>query len=47
MKSIGTEFLSPDCLSGVNHMRGMSYHTVLNIAFYPELVQICVHNCYT
>ena len=29
MKSIGEEFLRPDALPGVNHMRGMQYQIVL------------------
>ena len=37
LKSIGAEFLRPDALLGVNHMRGMQYKIVLNIAFWPEL----------
>ena len=37
MKSIGAEFLRPDALPSVNHMRGMQYQIVLNIAFCPEL----------
>ena len=37
MKSIGAEFLRPDALPGVNHMRGMQYQMVLNIAFSPKL----------
>ena len=37
MKSIGAECLRPDALPGVNHMRGMKYQIVLNIAFCPEL----------
>ena len=36
MKSIGAEFLQPDALPGVNHMRGMQYQIVLNIAFSSE-----------
>ena len=51
MKSIGAEFLRPDVLPGVNHMCGMQYSIVLNIAFWLGLtntvVQICVHNSYT
>ena len=51
MKSIGAEFLRQDALPGVNHMRGMQYQIVVNIALWPELtntvVQICVHNSYT
>ena len=35
--SIGAEFLQPDALPGVNHMRGMQYEMVLNIKFWPEL----------
>ena len=31
MKSIGVEFLRPDALPGVNHMRGMHLQIVLNI----------------
>ena len=37
MKSIGAEVLRPDALPGVDHMRGMQYKIVLNIAFCPEL----------
>ena len=37
MKSIGAEFLRPDALPGVNHMRGMHYQIGLNMAFCPEL----------
>ena len=37
MKSIGAEFLRPDALTGVNHMRGMQYQIVLNIALCPEI----------
>ena len=37
MKSIGAEFLRLDALPGVNHMRGMQYKIVLNIAFCPKL----------
>ena len=29
MKSIGAEFLRPDVLPGVNHMRGMQYQIVI------------------
>ena len=51
MKSIGAEFLRPDALPGVNHMRVIQYSIVLNIAFRPELnnivVEIRVHNPYT
>ena len=36
MKSIGAEFLRPDVIPGVNHMRGMQYQIFLNIAFCPE-----------
>ena len=35
MKSIGAEFLRADALVGVNHMRGMPYRIVINIAFCP------------
>ena len=41
MKTIGAEFLLPDDLPGVNHMRGMQYQIVLNIAFCPELKFVC------
>ena len=44
MKSIGVEFLQLDALPGINHMRGMQYQIVLNIAFCPELSQ---YNSYT
>ena len=38
MKSIGAEFfLRPYAVPGINHMRGMQYQIVLNIAFCPEL----------
>ena len=37
MKSIGAEFLWPDDLPGVNHMRGMQYQIGLNITFWPEI----------
>ena len=37
MKSIGAEFLRPDDLPGVNHMRVTQYQTVLNITYCPEL----------
>ena len=37
MKSIGAEFLRPDALPGINHMRGMQYQIVLNITICPEL----------
>ena len=37
MKSIGAEILRPDALPGVNHMRGMQYEIVLNIAFCPKI----------
>ena len=33
MKSIGAEFLRPDALPGVNHMRGIQYQIVLNMNF--------------
>ena len=36
MKSIGAEILRPDALPGVNHMRGMQYQIVLNLAICPE-----------
>ena len=45
MKSIGSEFLRPDALPSLNHMRGMQYQIVLNITFWS--VQICVHISYT
>ena len=37
IKNIRAEFLRPGALPGVNHMRGMQYQIVLNIAFCPEL----------
>ena len=37
MKSIGTEILRPDALPGVNHMCGMQYQIVLNIALCPQI----------
>ena len=37
MKSIGAEYLRPDALPGVNHMRGMQYQKVINIAFWSKL----------
>ena len=37
MKSIGAEFLRPDDLPGVIHMRGIQYQIVLNITFWPKL----------
>ena len=37
MKSIGTEFLRPDAIPGINHMRGMQYQIVLNIVFCTKL----------
>ena len=37
MKSIGVEFVRPDALPGVNHMRGMQNQIVINIAFCPKL----------
>ena len=37
MKSIGAECLRLDALPGVNHMRGMQYQIVLNVALCPEL----------
>ena len=37
MKSIRVEFLRPDSRPGVNHMRGMQYQIVLNIAFCRKL----------
>ena len=37
MKSIGAEVLRPDAFPGVNHMRGMQYQIVINIALCPEL----------
>ena len=46
MKSIGAEFLRPDALPGVTHMRGMQYQIVLNIAFCPELNEYsCINLC--
>ena len=36
MKSIGTDFLRPDALPGINHMHVMQYQIVLNIVFCPE-----------
>ena len=50
MKSIGAEILRPDALPGINHMRGMQYHIVLNITCRNStttVVQMCVHNSYT
>ena len=38
MKSIGAEFLRPDGLPGVNHMRVMQCQMVLNITFWSELI---------
>ena len=37
------------CPSCINHIHGMQYQIVLNIALCPQLivVQICVHNSYT
>ena len=40
IKSIGAEYLRPDALPGVNHMRGMQYHIVLNITVYIS-TQLC------
>ena len=37
MKYIGAEFVQPYALHGVNHIRGMQYEIVLNIAFCSEL----------
>ena len=37
MKSIGAEFLRPDALPDVNHMRGMQCQIVLNKIFWPEI----------
>ena len=37
MKSIGAEFLQPDALPGVNHIRGMQDQMVLNITLCPKL----------
>ena len=37
VKSMGAEFFRPEAFSGVNHMRGMQYQIVLNIAFCLEL----------
>ena len=38
MKNIGAEFLRPNVLPGVNHIRGMQYQKmILNITIYPEL----------
>ena len=37
MKSIGAEFLLPDALPDVNHIRGMQYQIVLNIELCPKL----------
>ena len=45
MKSIGAEFLRPDALPGVNHMRVMKYKIVKN--FNMAATQIYVHNSYT
>ena len=44
MKSIGEEFLRPDALLGVNHMRGMQCQIVINITFCSELnYYSCIH----
>ena len=40
-KSVGAVFLRPDARSGVNHMRGMQYQIVINIAFCPKLKFVC------
>ena len=46
MKSIGAEFIQPDALPGVYHMRVIQYQTVLNIIFWPELDQYsCTNLC--
>ena len=46
MKSIGAECLRPDAFHGVNHVGGMQYQTVLNIALCPELNHYsCTHLC--
>ena len=37
IKSIGAEFLRLDALRGVNHMRGMQYKIVINIALCLKL----------
>ena len=37
MKSLGAQFLRPDALPGVNHMRGLQFQIVLNITLWPEL----------
>ena len=41
MKSIGTEFLRPDVLPVLNHMRGMPHQIVLNIVFSCNIIIIC------
>ena len=44
MKSIGAAFfLRPDANHDINHMRGMQYQIVLNIAFYPKIQLIQVY----
>ena len=46
MKNIGAEILRPDVLPDVNHMRGMQYQIVLNIALRPELNKYsCTNLC--
>ena len=45
MKSIGAEFLRPDALPGVNHMREIQYQIILNITFWPELIQLYIFVC--
>ena len=45
MKSIGAEFLRPDTLPRVNHMHGMQYQIVLNIIFWPEVIQLDKYVC--
>ena len=45
MKSIGAEFLRPDALPGVNHMRGMQNQIVVNILTVNQLIQLYKFVC--
>ena len=40
MKSIGAEFLRPDALPGVNHLRGMHFQRGLNIRQFSHFLEI-------
>ena len=41
MKSIGAEFLQPDVLPGINHMREIQYEIVANVWW-----RLCAELCH-